>query len=129
MQSETYSNGEMMRELFKQTTQADNERVFANAFRRPGITEIKQEQVGRNDPCPCGSGKKFEKCCLGQEWKRELAKCSICGEFVTKGALGEHTQNIHKKSEEEEEQVVVEKAIRKASEEIERRTVRGRTNQ
>jgi len=23
--------------------------------------------VGRNDPCPCGSGKKFKKCCLGVE--------------------------------------------------------------
>jgi len=22
-------------------------------------------RVGRNDPCPCGSGKKFKKCCLG----------------------------------------------------------------
>lgn len=21
-------------------------------------------EVGRNDPCPCGSGKKFKKCCL-----------------------------------------------------------------
>ena len=21
--------------------------------------------IGRNDPCPCGSGKKFKKCCLG----------------------------------------------------------------
>jgi uncharacterized protein YecA (UPF0149 family) len=20
-------------------------------------------QVGRNDPCPCGSGKKYKKCC------------------------------------------------------------------
>ena len=20
--------------------------------------------VGRNDPCPCGSGKKFKKCCI-----------------------------------------------------------------
>ncbi len=20
--------------------------------------------VGRNDPCPCGSGKKYKKCCL-----------------------------------------------------------------
>lgn len=27
-------------------------------------TPIKVEkQVGRNDPCPCGSGKKFKKCC------------------------------------------------------------------
>lgn len=21
-------------------------------------------KVGRNDPCPCGSGKKYKKCCL-----------------------------------------------------------------
>jgi SEC-C motif len=24
-------------------------------------------KVGRNDPCPCGSGKKYKKCCLGQQ--------------------------------------------------------------
>ena len=23
--------------------------------------------VGRNDPCPCGSGRKFKKCCLGKD--------------------------------------------------------------
>ena len=23
-------------------------------------------RVGRNDPCPCGSGKKFKKCCAGR---------------------------------------------------------------
>jgi len=22
-------------------------------------------KVGRNDPCPCGSGKKYKKCCAG----------------------------------------------------------------
>ncbi|HIE11729.1 MAG TPA: hypothetical protein EYP62_08950, partial [Kiritimatiellae bacterium] len=22
-----------------------------------------QPKVGRNDPCPCGSGKKYKKCC------------------------------------------------------------------
>lgn len=26
-------------------------------------TVIKEETVGRNDPCPCGSGKKYKKCC------------------------------------------------------------------
>jgi hypothetical protein len=24
-------------------------------------------KAGRNDPCPCGSGKKYKKCCLGKE--------------------------------------------------------------
>jgi uncharacterized protein YecA (UPF0149 family) len=28
-------------------------------------TETKQ-RVGRNDPCSCGSGKKFKKCCLNK---------------------------------------------------------------
>jgi hypothetical protein len=22
------------------------------------------EKIGRNDPCPCGSGKKYKSCCL-----------------------------------------------------------------
>lgn len=28
---------------------------------------IKREKVGRNDPCPCGSGKKYKKCCLNKD--------------------------------------------------------------
>lgn len=24
------------------------------------------ERLGRNDPCPCGSGRKYKKCCLGR---------------------------------------------------------------
>jgi hypothetical protein len=27
-----------------------------------------REKVGRNDPCPCGSGKKYKHCCLSKEW-------------------------------------------------------------
>ena len=26
-------------------------------------TIIKGKKIGRNDPCPCGSGKKYKKCC------------------------------------------------------------------
>ena len=26
-------------------------------------TVVKEEKVGRNDPCPCNSGKKYKKCC------------------------------------------------------------------
>jgi SWIM/SEC-C metal-binding protein len=24
---------------------------------------VKSEKIGRNSPCPCGSGKKYKKCC------------------------------------------------------------------
>jgi preprotein translocase subunit SecA len=27
----------------------------------------KDVKVGRNDPCPCGSGKKYKKCCGANE--------------------------------------------------------------
>lgn len=26
-------------------------------------TVVKEVKIGRNDPCPCGSGKKYKKCC------------------------------------------------------------------
>jgi SWIM/SEC-C metal-binding protein len=29
----------------------------------PIKTKIAAMKVGRNDPCPCGSGKKYKKCC------------------------------------------------------------------
>ncbi|MEW6375152.1 MAG: SEC-C metal-binding domain-containing protein [Thermodesulfobacteriota bacterium] len=27
------------------------------------LPDVKKPKIGRNDPCPCGSGKKFKKCC------------------------------------------------------------------
>jgi hypothetical protein len=32
--------------------------VKGTTFKKP------YTEVGRNDPCPCGSGKKFKKCCM-----------------------------------------------------------------
>lgn len=32
--------------------------------RRPKQLVRKHAKVGRNDPCPCGSGKKFKNCCM-----------------------------------------------------------------
>ena len=30
------------------------------------IRADKDNVVGRNDPCPCGSGKKYKKCCVNK---------------------------------------------------------------
>lgn len=30
---------------------------------RQSRTIVKEEKIGRNDPCTCGSGKKYKKCC------------------------------------------------------------------
>jgi len=33
-----------------------------------GVTVRREgKKVGRNDPCPCGSGKKYKRCCLPKE--------------------------------------------------------------
>jgi uncharacterized protein YecA (UPF0149 family) len=29
----------------------------------PAAKDAEGHKVGRNDPCPCGSGKKYKKCC------------------------------------------------------------------
>jgi uncharacterized protein YecA (UPF0149 family) len=28
---------------------------------------LPKQKAGRNDPCPCGSGKKYKKCCLDKK--------------------------------------------------------------
>jgi len=43
------------------TGHGDNPLSFADA---PQSSVDPFKGVGRNDPCPCGSGKKFKKCCL-----------------------------------------------------------------
>ncbi len=51
--------------------------------------------VGRNEPCPCGSGKKYKKCCLSKEtavdlesFRAEKAEESLRGDIL-KFATGE----------------------------------------
>ena len=36
---------------------------MAEAARRKEAVTAGKKKVGRNDPCPCGSGKKYKKCC------------------------------------------------------------------
>jgi preprotein translocase subunit SecA len=43
-------------------TSAAPERVAANASQPERRQPVTTEKVGRNDPCPCGSGKKYKKC-------------------------------------------------------------------
>lgn len=33
----------------------------------PILVSSKQVKVGRNSVCPCGSGKKYKKCCMGNQ--------------------------------------------------------------
>ncbi|MEN9403024.1 MAG: hypothetical protein RL091_1727 [Verrucomicrobiota bacterium] len=42
----------------------DGRWVYTGQVNEPGKTVRRETpKVGRNDPCPCGSGKKYKKCC------------------------------------------------------------------
>ena len=54
---------------FRAPVRTQKEEVKSLTDNRPGKVEKQQTvkrsstKVGRNDPCPCGSGKKYKKCC------------------------------------------------------------------
>ena len=46
----------------------------------PPLTIVRRaERIGRNDPCPCGSGKKFKKCCMNKRPIEEETDLSHSG--------------------------------------------------
>jgi hypothetical protein len=40
---------------------------FADDYEEEPPPSPTRQRAGRNDPCPCGSGKKFKKCCLKKQ--------------------------------------------------------------
>lgn len=53
----------------KETPQVSSSDIFGLSDREHGLpapAEPPRVDVGRNDPCPCGSGKKYKKCCIGK---------------------------------------------------------------
>ena len=54
----------------QQVQQSDIGQEQTDAIDRSGAAQSietirnRDEKIGRNDPCPCGSGKKYKSCCL-----------------------------------------------------------------
>ena len=43
--------------------QAEAQSANSSDTKRQPVRVDKSQKVGRNDPCPCGSGKKYKNCC------------------------------------------------------------------
>ncbi len=52
-------------EILKQIYKQDLKTTFSSIIKR--TFKLKKRGIGRNSPCPCGSGKKFKKCCLNKK--------------------------------------------------------------
>ena len=50
----------------KQVMTAANDMNVGGEKKIP-VVKTKAQKVGPNDPCPCGSGLKYKKCCMGKE--------------------------------------------------------------
>ncbi len=72
---ETYKYEFLKRKIYSSTSVLYHSTVFANSIEMLGMDDTPSEQhvemdsaqntqkVGRNAPCPCGSGKKYKHCC------------------------------------------------------------------
>ena len=55
---------EMVNHPIAEFRREKGEWVFYDGQLVPQAPYVRKEaKVGRNDPCPCGSGKKYKKCC------------------------------------------------------------------
>ncbi|MHB1627720.1 MAG: SEC-C metal-binding domain-containing protein [Bacilli bacterium] len=56
-------------------------------------------KIGRNDPCPCGSGKKFKKCCIDKAEYRTAAAAPLrtTGEWTEKRVAQFSTEEIFRR--------------------------------
>jgi preprotein translocase subunit SecA len=66
--SQNYGVSENLRETADVGAAPNETAAAAGEVQGEGATKVKQivrdaPKVGRNDPCPCGSGKKYKKCC------------------------------------------------------------------
>ena len=56
--------------IFENNKQQDGNGFFDPPYEKDDyeyeapMTIVKEKKVGRNEPCPCGSGKKYKKCCM-----------------------------------------------------------------
>ena len=65
MQETHYKDGHATREFYSGTP-SDVAARTAAAIEDEGVASVRQVKIGRNDVCPCGSGRKFKKCCIGK---------------------------------------------------------------
>jgi hypothetical protein len=66
------------------------------------MTHHASAKIGRNDPCPCGSGKKYKHCCLpgyapsiDQVWARQHEESDRLNREITRYALSKFGERIY----------------------------------
>ena len=61
--SESEDQNDVVKNALKRKQVAEPTATSGDGTDSPNKTIRKGKKIGRNDPCPCGSGKKYKKCC------------------------------------------------------------------
>lgn len=67
MQEVRYPDGSIEREYFRGYRDRDMHDAMDKRLadqEREGAQLVRRTKIGRNATCPCGSGRKFKKCCI-----------------------------------------------------------------
>jgi tetratricopeptide (TPR) repeat protein len=64
--------------------------------KRAELIDVKSDKIGRNEPCPCGSGKKYKHCCLGKHDAAMQAKDTDQAEYLRAKEQEQLVQRIEK---------------------------------
>jgi preprotein translocase subunit SecA len=64
-ETDSYGVGENLQDLVPAAPEAAEQQASGGGEETPAVKTIERDEpkVGRNDLCPCGSGKKYKKCC------------------------------------------------------------------
>jgi uncharacterized protein len=67
------------------------------------------EKTGRNDPCPCGSGKKYKNCCLQTEQQKHRTLTTPLGKrkFTAKIISSGNQKKVETEQEEQQQKAAV----------------------
>ena len=60
-------------------------------------------KIGRNDPCPCGSGQKYKRCCLTKDQETQSAALKAAAEALAAEAVQDERDFYGADDEEEDE--------------------------
>ena len=64
LSQKNYQSKESM-ETAIQNNQMKQLEELAQTWKKAHTQKVREhKKIGRNDPCPCGSGKKYKNCCL-----------------------------------------------------------------
>ena len=66
-ENEAHELNKLRKEFFAdETRDGVNKQMDQRLGELKGETLVRRIKVGRNHACPCGSGRKFKKCCINQ---------------------------------------------------------------